>query len=62
MLRLDALTEKLSRNNAAESHLDRTATPIPQSGGYANELDYDIAIVGGGIIGNTLAVAILARA
>jgi 2-octaprenyl-6-methoxyphenol hydroxylase len=58
MLRLDTLTEKLSRNSTAESHLDRAATPIPQSGGYANELDYDIAIVGGGIIGNTLAVAL----
>ncbi len=44
MLRLDALTEKLSPNT------DILTANV--------ELDYDIAIVGGGIIGNTLAVAL----
>jgi 2-octaprenyl-6-methoxyphenol hydroxylase len=59
MLRLDAITEKLSprvNNHQRQQHdidprIDRIVTVTPK-------LDYDIAIVGGGIIGNTLAVAL----
>jgi 2-octaprenyl-6-methoxyphenol hydroxylase len=59
MLRLDAIREKLSpqvNNHQRQQHdidprIDRIATATPK-------LDYDIAIVGGGIIGNTLAVAL----
>ena len=58
MLRLDALTEKLSRNNTTESHLVDVASALRNRTATPSELDYDIAIVGGGIIGNTLAVAL----
>lgn len=59
MLRLDALTDKLSltgKDRQRQQHnldtgVDLAATTAPK-------LDYDIAIVGGGIIGNTLAVAL----
>jgi 2-octaprenyl-6-methoxyphenol hydroxylase len=59
MLRLDAIREKLSpqvNNHQRQQHdidprIDPIATATPK-------LDYDIAIVGGGIIGNTLAVAL----
>jgi 2-octaprenyl-6-methoxyphenol hydroxylase len=60
MLRLDAIREKLSpqvnnhqhQQSDIDPRIDRLATATPK-------LDYDIAIVGGGIIGNTLAVALL---
>jgi 2-octaprenyl-6-methoxyphenol hydroxylase len=59
MLRLDALTDKLSltgkdrqrQQNDLDTGVDLAATTTPK-------LDYDLAIVGGGIIGNTLAVAL----
>ncbi|MFM2304215.1 MAG: hypothetical protein RLZZ135_1625 [Cyanobacteriota bacterium] len=59
MLRLDALTDKLSltgkdrqcQQNDLDTGVQLAANTMPQ-------LDYDIAIVGGGIIGNTLAVAL----
>ncbi len=59
MLRLDALTDKLflkekdrqRQQNNLDTSVDLATTTAPK-------LDYDIAIVGGGIIGNTLAVAL----
>jgi 2-octaprenyl-6-methoxyphenol hydroxylase len=47
MLRLDAPSAEINTG----SEIDNTASD-------SNRLDYDIAIVGGGIIGNTLAVAL----
>ena len=59
MLRLDALTEKLSLNgNDRQPPAHKLDPSIDRSVTDAIELDYDIAIVGGGIIGNTLAVAL----
>ncbi len=55
MLRLDALTEKLSFNESSQNDID---TSVDRAAKDEIELDYDIAIVGGGIIGNTLAVAL----
>jgi 2-octaprenyl-6-methoxyphenol hydroxylase len=59
MLRLDALTEKLSfQGNDRQRHQQNPNPSVDRAAITAVELDYDIAIVGGGIIGNTLAVAL----
>ncbi len=59
MLRLDALTEKLSfKGNDRQRHQYNLNPSVDRAATTAIELDYDIAIVGGGIIGNTLAVAL----
>ena len=59
MLRLDALTDKLSLTGKdrqrQQNDLD---TGVDLADTTALKLDYDLAIVGGGIIGNTLAVAL----
>lgn len=59
MLHLDAIREKLSpqvnnhqrQENDSDTRVEKIDTASPQ-------LDYDLAIIGGGIIGNTLAVAL----
>jgi 2-octaprenyl-6-methoxyphenol hydroxylase len=58
MLRLDSLTEKSPHQHTAESNLVGVASALRNREITPIELDYDIAIVGGGIIGNTLAVAL----
>ncbi len=54
MLRLDRPLQPLAMPNHARSSLPEIGAQVER----AQELDYDIAIVGGGIIGNTLAVAL----
>ena len=59
MLRLDALTDKLSfKGNDRDRHQYNPNPSVDRAATTAIELDYDLAIVGGGIIGNTLAVAL----
>jgi 2-octaprenyl-6-methoxyphenol hydroxylase len=59
MLRLDALTEKLSLKGKDRQHQQNDLdTRVDLATTTASKLNYDIAIVGGGIIGNTLAVAL----
>jgi 2-octaprenyl-6-methoxyphenol hydroxylase len=59
MLRLDTLTEKLSLKGKDRQHQQNDLdTRVGLATTTAPKLDYDIAIVGGGIIGNTLAVAL----
>jgi 2-octaprenyl-6-methoxyphenol hydroxylase len=59
MLRLDALTDKLSQTvNDLQRQQNDLDTGVDLAATTAPKLDYDIAIVGGGIIGNTVAVAL----
>ncbi len=59
MPRLDALTDKLSfKGNDRQRHQYNPNPGVDRAATTAIELDYDLAIVGGGIIGNTLAVAL----
>jgi 2-octaprenyl-6-methoxyphenol hydroxylase len=59
MLRLDAIAEKLSPlvNNYQRQENDRD-TRDEKIDTASPQLDYDLAIIGGGIIGNTFAVAL----
>jgi 2-octaprenyl-6-methoxyphenol hydroxylase len=61
MPRLDRSSVQLDAATAQHYDLDRVSHPEPNLSNLATgspQLDYDLAIVGGGIIGNTLAVAL----
>jgi 2-octaprenyl-6-methoxyphenol hydroxylase len=61
MLRLEALADEVdaaSLHHPDPNDLENLAIDRPQLAMESSQLDYDLAIVGGGIIGNTLAVAL----